>query len=190
MEDLRDLSHSDSVTGVFNRRHFDVRLSEEIARARRFARPLSLLVLDLDGFKQVNDSFGHLAGDRVLRQVATFIKRSVRSIDVFCRLGGDEFAVLMPDTGSGECEGLAARLGDALSAKKFRSVRKSADLALTVSVGGAVFPDHASREDRLLACADQALLDAKRAGRNRFVMHEPDPADETAEYESQGQVPA
>ncbi|MEW5874896.1 MAG: GGDEF domain-containing protein [Candidatus Zixiibacteriota bacterium] len=189
MEDLRDLSHTDAITGIFNRRHFDVRLSEEIARARRFGRPLSLLILDLDNFKQVNDSFGHLAGDRVLRQVATFIKKSVRSIDVFCRLGGDEFAVLMPDTGSEECDGLAARLGEAVASKKFRSIRKTADLTITISIGGAVFPDHAGREDRLVACADQALMDAKRAGRNRFILHEPDSLGDSQDLEVTGTIP-
>lgn len=178
MEDLRDLSHTDSVTGVFNRRHFDVRLAEEAARARRFGRPLSLLILDLDDFKQVNDTHGHLAGDRVLKQVAAFIRRSVRSIDVFCRLGGDEFAVLMPDTGAEECAGLATRLCQAIAAKRFRTVRKVTDLSLSISIGGVLFPDHTNREDRLVRFADSALMVAKRGGRNCYVQYEPDPSDE------------
>ena len=173
LDHLRELSHIDSLTGVFNRRYFNLRLAEEVARAQRFGRPLALAIADLDHFKPLNDTRGHQAGDIILQQVSQLVRRAVRSIDILCRLGGDEFAVLMPDTDAAECAILGERLRRVVSGGDFSLPDESESLALGVSLGGAVFPDHADSPERLLWCADMALLEAKRSGGNRFVFHQP-----------------
>lgn len=176
LEQLRELSHIDTLTNIFNRRYFNLRLSEEVARATRFERPLSLSICDLDRFKDLNDTHGHQVGDAILRYTAQTLRRSVRSIDIVCRLGGDEFAILMPDTDGDECGLLADRLRAALAAGSFTLGRRLSGgeaLNLQLSVGGASFPCHAERAERLLWCADMALLEAKRRGGNQFVLSDP-----------------
>lgn len=176
LDQLRELSYIDTLTNVFNRRYFNHRLTEEVARASRFGRALSLAICDLDRFKILNDTHGHQAGDVVLRYLAQTLRRSVRAIDIVSRLGGDEFAVLMPDTGAEECGALADRLRQAVSSGGFAlggRDSKSGAVDLKLSVGLAVFPQHAERPERLLWCADMALLEAKRSGGNRFVLCDP-----------------
>lgn len=176
LEQLRELSHIDTLTNIFNRRYFNLRLSEEVARATRFARPLSLSICDLDRFKALNDTHGHQVGDAILRYTAQTLRRTVRAIDIVCRLGGDEFAILMPDTDADECRILAERLRQALAAGRFTLGRGQSGgevLNLQLSLGGASFPRHAERAERLLWCADMALLEAKRQGGNLFVLSDP-----------------
>lgn len=176
LDQLRELSYIDTLTNVFNRRYFNHRLTEEVARASRFERALSLAICDLDRFKFLNDTHGHQAGDVVLRYLAQTLRRSVRAIDIVSRLGGDEFAVLMPDTDAEECGALAERLRQAVSSGGFTlggRDSKSSAIDLRLSVGVAVFPRHAERPERLLWCADMALLEAKREGGNKFVMCDP-----------------
>lgn len=167
---IRELSHIDTLTGTFNRRHFNLRLTAEIDRARRFERPLSLMIADLDGFKVLNDTHGHQAGDIALRYVAQSIRCSVRSIDVLCRLGGDEFAVLMPDTDAEHCAVLADRLRGVVAQREFPIGGSGEPARFRLSLGGAVFPLHAEKAERLLWCADMALLEAKRQAGDRFVI--------------------
>jgi diguanylate cyclase (GGDEF)-like protein len=173
LERVRELSHIDMLTGIFNRRHFSVRLNEEIDRARRFERPLALLITDLDSFKSLNDARGHQAGDVVLRYVAQLIRHTVRSIDILCRLGGDEFAVLMPDTDMARSDILAERLRRTIAAREFAIGGTGEAVRLRVSSGGAVFPQHADQAERLLWCADMALLEAKRRGGDQVVFFDP-----------------
>jgi diguanylate cyclase (GGDEF)-like protein len=155
----------DPLSGAFNRRHFFVRLEEELQRARRHQIPIALLILDIDDFKKVNDSFGHLAGDTVIRDVAEILRRSVRVFDVCARLGGEEFAIIMP----GSAEASSARIADRI--REHIEAYRSSDPSLTgaqmtVSVGLAVSAaDTTARE--LIEHADQALYAAKRAGKNR-----------------------
>jgi diguanylate cyclase (GGDEF)-like protein len=172
LERLRELSHIDFTTGVFNRRYFDLRLTEEINRARRFQRPLSLAVLDIDNFKALNDTYGHQAGDSILRRVAECIRWTTRSIDVFCRLGGDEFAVLMPDANLLENPHLGERLRAVLARLHLTIEGLPEGLTVAISIGGAVFPQHCDDESRLIWCADMALLEAKQKGRDRFILYE------------------
>ena len=173
MEHLRELSHIDAVTGVFNRRYFNLRLAEEVARARRFARPLALLIADLDQFKPLNDSLGHQAGDLVLRYVGQAVHHAVRAIDIVCRLGGDEFAVLLPDTEATESQQLAERLCRVVRTARLPLAARGGRIVVTLSasLGGAVYPSDAAEAERLLWCADMALLDAKRCGGDRYVFH-------------------
>jgi len=169
LERVRELSHIDTLTQTFNRRHFNVRVTEEVDRARRYGRPLSLLIADLDGLKALNDSRGHQAGDIVLRYIAQTIRHTVRSIDILCRLGGDEFAILMPDTDQGRCQVLAERLRQTVAERAFTIGGLGDPVRLGLSLGGAVFPVHSDQPDRLLWCADMALLEAKRRSGDRVV---------------------
>ena len=176
LEQVRELTYIDTLTNVFNRRYFNHRLAEEVARAGRFSRPLALAICDLDRFKSLNDMYGHQAGDVILRYMAQALRRSVRTIDIVCRLGGDEFAVLMPDTDVEECRLLADRLRQAISSGGFTLGGRDSGAGavdLRLSIGVAVFPRHAERPERLLWSADMALLEAKRGGGNCFIICDP-----------------
>ena len=156
----------DPLTGLFNRRYFDARLQEEIGRARRYNLDLSLLNIDVDNFKSLNDSHGHLAGDAVLRGLAKVLRRSVRVFDVCIRCGGDEFAILAPGSGASNAAQTAERIR-----QQVESYRPEAappvppDLRVTVCIGGTVLtPDVSSR--KFVAAADRALYVAKASGKN------------------------
>jgi two-component system cell cycle response regulator len=171
LEHWRALSHVDPITEVFNRRYFDLRFAEEVARSHRFKRPLSLAVLDIDNLKAVNDSYGHQMGDSVLRRTARCARRAIRSIDVFCRLAGDEFAILMPDADLTRHPGFGERLCGVLTRRHTVANEMPAEVTVTVSMGGAVMPDHGDDPERLLWCADVALLNAKQKGRGCFLLY-------------------
>lgn len=159
------LAVTDAVTGVHNR-HFLMRhLTTTVRRAYDHQRPASILMLDIDHFKQVNDDFGHAAGDRVLRAVAERITTSVRAVDLVARYGGEEFVVIMPDTAIADAHAIAERVRRAVSDLPFTEAGRSRHL--TVSIGVAGLGDADVEGDDLLARADAALYLAKRAGRNR-----------------------
>ncbi len=163
----------DALTGVYNRRHFDERLASECAAARRHARALSLLLIDIDDFKPVNDRHGHPVGDDVLRSTAQALKEGVRQEDLVFRYGGEEFAVLLRETGLDGALRLAARL-----CKKVARLRHGPadgpEIKVTISVGVAAYaPD--TDEQQFLQLADSGLYQAKRTGKNRAIAA--DPAD-------------
>jgi diguanylate cyclase (GGDEF)-like protein len=158
-EGLKLLSQQDALTGLGNRRLLHERLRYEIARHRRHGRRFSLLALDLDGFKQINDRFGHPAGDEILKEVARSMERAVREQDTVVRVGGDEFCVLVPETSWEDAEHLAKRLRRSVS-----GAVGGLD-ALSVSVGYAVFPDEGWTPEHLIARADQAGIESKRRSR-------------------------
>jgi len=170
---LEALSYTDATTGIFNCRFFKRRLGEEITRARRFDRPLSLVIFDLDDFKILNDTYGHLAGDQILREIAELLLVTIRSIDIACRYGGDEFVVIMPETEGKDCICFTHRLQRTILDHTFRLGRGGENEQISVSMGTAVFPSHADGPERLFWCADMAMLSAKEAGRNQVVMYEP-----------------
>ncbi|MFN7781113.1 MAG: GGDEF domain-containing protein [Lysobacterales bacterium] len=160
---LRDLADTDALTGVSNRRHFDRLLREGFERALLTGRRLSVLLIDVDHFKQVNDEQGHLAGDEVLRQLGTLLQRAVRSDTVVARYGGEEFAVITPG-GLADAVGLGERLR--------RAVEDGA--SIRVSIGVASFEASLDRDEpALLARADRALYAAKTGGRNRVESDPP-----------------
>lgn len=165
--ELADLTLRDPLTGVGNRRLLAERLRYELARHRRTGRELALLVLDLDGFKEVNDQLGHPAGDRLLTGVADALVATVRDGDTVVRHGGDEFCVVAPETGELEAQGLAERIHGALAAIE------GLDGPLTATVGGAVFPKDAPTAELLLAAADSAERVAK-SGRHRQLRLQPE----------------
>lgn len=161
--ELRAATVTDALTGAYNRRGFDQRLAAELERAARFRQPLSLLLLDIDLFKQHNDAYGHPAGDEVLRTVVRLLQAHVRATDVVARQGGDEFAIVLPNT---------ERDGALIMAERFREAVESAiwpGQSVTITVGAATLPAASEEGDKLLAWADEALYAAKEAGRNRVV---------------------
>ena len=163
-EEARALADRDPLTGFFNHRYLHERFGQEAVRARRGHRPLSLLMLDLDDFKLVNDSFGHLLGDDVLRWTADLIRKTLRASDVPARYGGDEFAILLPDADHDEAAATAARLRNAFASGAF-----SRDGRLTVpvgvSIGAATFPADGRTAAELIAVADAGLYRMKRSAR-------------------------
>lgn len=171
---LENLSITDALTGIANRRHFEWRLSEEIERARRYKYPLSTLMLDLDHFKQVNDNYGHQIGDIVLQQVAQRLRRILRRTDFLARYGGEEFIVLAPQTPADRALILAERLRQVIAESPF-PIADNLQIHITISIGVAVFPDHAQNENELVRAADAALYKAKQTGRNRVCLFEPEP---------------
>jgi two-component system cell cycle response regulator len=165
LEALRRLATHDPLTGLLNRREFDRILEEESTRALRFGRSLALVMLDIDHFKLINDTYGHPAGDEVLRTVARRLADGVRSVDRIVRFGGEEFALLMMETDRAAALEAAQRIGADLA--KDALVVADKPLRVTVSAGVAVLPADAKSGPALLAAADKALYEAKAGGRNR-----------------------
>ena len=154
----------DPVSGLFNRRYFHVRLEEELERARRHQIPVALLMLDIDDFKRVNDTFGHLAGDTVIHETAEIVRRSVRLFDVCTRYGGEEFAIVMPGSSAQAAANVAERIRQRIEVYR-SSDPVLASLSITVSIGVAVSVTEMSPRD-FLDRADHALYEAKRSGKN------------------------
>jgi diguanylate cyclase (GGDEF)-like protein len=163
---VRQLAYRDGLTGVFNRRYFDSRLVEEITRAARYGGGVSVLLIDLDHFKKINDEFGHMLGDDVLRAVSTIFLRNLRKVDVVCRYGGEEFAVVLPATQGGSAASVADKLRRAVASAHFAGV----SIPVTVSIGVAEFPANGITRDDIVRSADAALYQAKDAGRNRVCL--------------------
>lgn len=163
---LHALAHTDPLTQLVNRRALTIRLVTEMERVRRYNAPLSMLLVDIDHFKLVNDTYGHLAGDEVLATVATLLQRAVRSVDMVARYGGEEFVVVLPETGRQGAVAFAERIREKIAAHGFR-MREPHDIHITASIGVASYPSPRldSVED-LFRAADIALYRAKGSGRN------------------------
>jgi diguanylate cyclase (GGDEF)-like protein len=162
--ELATMAITDSLTQLHNRRHFIERGEQEFARAARAGAPLGLLLCDVDHFKQVNDSYGHHAGDRVLQEVARLVRDAVRQGDVVARWGGEEFVVLLPDADYGASMRVAEKLRTVVESKAFSGT--GAPITISIGVGGYPAPGVDSLFS-LIEIADQALYRAKQAGRNR-----------------------
>lgn len=161
---------TDPLMGIFNRRHLDDRVIHEVARARRYDLPLSLLILDLDHFKQVNDTYGHQTGDAVLKQLGELVVQTVRISDVPARYGGEEIVVITPGTGLEGAEILATRLREKIESSTFVPEQKDREhLRCTVSIGVATLKEGIEDGPGLVGAADKALYRAKEEGRNRVV---------------------
>jgi diguanylate cyclase (GGDEF)-like protein len=169
-EDLRKISITDSLTDLYNRRFFQDRINEEIERSRRHGLPVSLIMLDIDNFKQYNDTYGHLAGDEALRLTAATIKNSVRNIDRVARYGGEEFAVILPMTEIAAARDIAERIRSGVAGRYFPDDALRATVKLTASLGIASFPQHADNLFDLVGNADKALYIAKLNGKNRAAV--------------------
>ncbi|MBI4602870.1 MAG: GGDEF domain-containing protein [Planctomycetes bacterium] len=191
-ESILSYVNVDEVTAVYNRRYFNETLVHEVRRARRYGNPLSLLIVDIDDFKLVNDAWGHLEGDAVLRRLGRLLRENTRQTDSVCRFGGDEFALLLPEASGAEAYALAERIRRAPSRSglvpgREEKVRpgpslvessgedagaegREASRVLTLSIGGATYPTDCDEAEELVALADQMCLDAKRLGKNRVQM--------------------
>jgi diguanylate cyclase (GGDEF)-like protein len=162
---LKETSFKDEVTGLYNRRFFSLRLEEELSRYRRFNHPVSVVLLDLDGFKAVNDDFGHAVGDDTLRDIAQILMKHSRGINVVSRYGGDEFAVLLVETSKAGARLYADRIREVVAKYPF-----SHGKVITASFGVASLPDdEAATAEDLFRAADDALYAAKRGGKNQVA---------------------
>ncbi len=169
-EKLELLTKLDGLTGIANRRHFDYMLQREWKAAARDSKPFSLIIFDIDCFKQYNDCYGHLAGDDCLRQVAQFARDSInRPKDMVARFGGEEFAIILPDTDEKGAEMIAEKICKGVAELKIKHEQSKASEYVTISLGIAVAPivDLTSVPDDLIAKADKALYQAKQQGRNQ-----------------------
>ncbi|MBR1217554.1 diguanylate cyclase [Bradyrhizobium sp. U87765 SZCCT0131] len=173
--EVADLALIDDLTGIANRRHFLVRLSESCARASRANEPFALLTLDIDGFKAINDSYGHAAGDECLRLFTRTVQSRLRVDDLFARSGGDEFCVILPATSLSDAALVARNLIKAC--RKIHVAWNGQTIPLTTSVGIAIWSSDVGRDaQQLIAAADKALYIAKKQGRDRLAVHEELPA--------------
>jgi len=157
---LTQLTVVDPLTGVYNRRYLEMRLENEIKRAERKGYPVSLLMIDADNFKQINDNYGHPEGDSALKQLSQKLRAFVRHEDIVARYGGDEFCVVLPDTDKNATMEVASRLCQA-----------SHDAKLPISIGYATYPADAANSEELIKVADQALLEAKKQGKSKVVCY-------------------
>jgi diguanylate cyclase (GGDEF)-like protein len=169
--DARRLSVTDPLTGAGNVRHLTASLNREVERAHRFGRTLSVLMLDLDHFKRVNDLAGHDFGDAVLREFAARLHGCVREVDLVARRGGEEFTVVLPETGSAGAQAVARRILERVASQPFRHGGLSR--SVTTSIGVASYPEHADSAAAVMHAADVALYEAKRTGRDRWCVAPP-----------------
>lgn len=173
---LRKLSITDGLTELFNHRHIHQLLREEFERSRRTGEPMAVAMLDLDRFKQVNDTYGHPTGDVILYETAQILKETAREIDMVGRYGGEEFIVILPDTDEDAAAKFAERVRGQVAEHVYRD--ETTEVRMTVSSGVASFPEAAvEEEETLLKRADEALYRAKESGRNRVVRASELPAD-------------
>jgi len=166
VERVKQLAYLDGLTGIFNRRFFDLRILEEIERARRYGTGMAIIMVDIDQFKRLNDEFGHLLGDEVLRQVSSLFHRQLRKIDVVCRYGGEEFAILLTQTNAQQAMTIAEKLRRTIEKWQFPGVPRT----VTISAGVAAFPTHGTTRDEMIRAADTGLYVAKQAGRNHVCL--------------------
>ncbi|MCW5829591.1 MAG: diguanylate cyclase [Deltaproteobacteria bacterium] len=165
---MEQLATTDGLTGLCNHRHFQERITVELERAQRSAQPLSLILLDIDHFKKVNDTYGHPCGDEAIRRLAAVLRNQARQIDLAARYGGEEFVLLLPDTPASGAKAVAERIRNEFQKETFYGPGGEAFQA-TVSLGLAVYPRDAKKKADIIDRADKALYHAKRTGRNRLV---------------------
>src|SRR5204863_3688293 len=173
----------DPKTGLFNARHFASALAEELGRAERFERPLSLIMADLDLLRDINNSYGHLAGDAVLKGIAEIFRAQLRHFDVPARFGGEEFSILLPETPPEDAFEIAERIRRAVAAATFDIDTSSEPIRATVSIGVAGYPKDAHDANELIHQADLAVYRAKLQGRNRVLGASSEPLLINAERE-------
>jgi len=170
---LKALATQDELTGLYNHRTFYMILREEVERIKGEDGLLSLLMLDIDHFKQINDTYGHQAGDAILRELGKLLKQNTRKVDKAFRYGGEEIMILMPDTNERISMEIAERLRRLIAAYHF-DTSKGTSINITISIGVACYPQHATTLDDLVSAVDTALYTAKRRGRNRVYCYGPD----------------
>jgi two-component system, cell cycle response regulator len=168
---LKELAVRDGLTGTYNHRYFYEKLSEEITRWKRYGRKFTLVIIDLDFFKSVNDTYGHVVGDHVLRETADFLKARLRNVDVVARYGGEEFGIILPETDLKDAHMVLRRIYERLGQWKIKVPGIEEEIRITFSAGLATCPDDGDDEKTLVAHADKALYYAKESGRNQFILY-------------------
>jgi len=168
-EEAQRLSLTDGLTGTWNRRYFQMQFRQVLATATRFDRPFSFLMLDLDHFKQANDTYGHQRGDAILIEFSRRVKKALREVDTFARYGGEEFIVLLPETDEVGALTTGEKIREAIRSQPFAALGEE-PVPITVSIGVASYPAHGDSFQVLVEAADQALYAAKQAGRDRVVV--------------------
>ncbi len=163
----RRLAITDELTGLYNYRHLQHRLDDEVERARRYHKDVSLIMIDVDDFKCFNDTHGHIAGDRALAELGTTIRTSVREVDLVARYGGEEFAVVLPETDPAGAFVVAEKIRESVAEHEFADADGQTGPRLTISLGLATYPAHADSKEMLLRQSDDALYQAKNGGKNR-----------------------
>ncbi|PIW63424.1 MAG: hypothetical protein COW13_01820 [Candidatus Omnitrophica bacterium CG12_big_fil_rev_8_21_14_0_65_50_5] len=166
-EIVKHKSDTDALTDLWNHGFFQSQLNEEIENHRRNSRPLSLVMLDIDNFKKLNDVYGHQTGDMILKGIANVLKESSRQQDYICRYGGEEFSLILTDTNKEQGHAIAERVRKHIEGLAFPTPKSETPLKVTVSLGLAAFPDNASAKDDLIAKADKAMYIAKFSGKNQ-----------------------
>ncbi|MBA3021553.1 MAG: diguanylate cyclase [Propionicimonas sp.] len=164
-EELRELSTRDALTGLYNRRFLEESFRRELLRAERTGHPVGVIMGDLDHFKAINDRFGHLAGDEVLRVFGSLVEHNARASDITCRFGGEEFLIILPGMTEEKASERAEQLRRTIEASQV--IYGESQITVTASFGVAAFPHHGRTTDELIAAADRALYSAKAGGRNR-----------------------
>jgi two-component system cell cycle response regulator len=164
-----EMALTDPLTGLFNRRYMETHVGTLVDRSAARGKPLSVLILDIDYFKSINDTFGHDAGDDVLREFADRLKKSIRGIDLACRYGGEEFVVVMPDTDLGVAALVGERIRRRIASEPFPVGQGARQVEVTISVGIAARMGPQDNASQILKRADEALYRAKRDGRNRVA---------------------
>lgn len=167
----KELARTDGLTGLFNYRYFHERLEDEIHRAKRYQRTLSLIMLDVDNFKHFNDTYGHPIGDAILKKIAAIIKESIRDVDMVSRYGGEEFTVMLPETDTVRALPLAERIRRSIEKRTCGTLGIHSKEGAHVSLGIACFPWDAQDKDDLIQRADEAMYTAKAKGKNRVVTY-------------------
>ena len=168
-KEVRELAIHDALTGLFNRHYLNERLDAEYSRAERAGHPISFLLMDIDHFKEVNDTYGHQAGDYALKTIAQIIMAQIRKSDIACRFGGEEFMIILPDTGPESAIQKADAFRKSISDRVYEFGGK--EFSITISIGIAVYPVNGTENDQILSKADAALYEAKRAGRDQVILY-------------------
>ena len=166
--ELHQISITDSLTGLYNRKHLMETLDKEVTRSERYSHPFSLLVIDIDHFKKYNDTYGHLAGDEVLRRLASVFKETIRSSDYAARYGGEEFIIILPEISPEQGAEAAERIRCKVAEQRFEGDGEA--IAVTISVGVASYPENGEDAETVIRNADEALYEAKKLGRNQVVL--------------------
>lgn len=167
MEILLNLSNIDGLTGIYNRRHFDERLVQEFKRHSRKDQHFSVVLMDIDNYKEINDNYGHLSGDIVLQEIAKFLRLALREQDIVARYGGDEFAVILPETGKEGAVTVLSRIARDIASRSFPAASGETVPKVTISAGVSSYPVDGLTPEDLVSQADEALYRAKKGGRDQ-----------------------
>jgi diguanylate cyclase (GGDEF)-like protein len=170
-ERMASLIIKESLTGLFNQIYVRQRLEEEIYRSKRYGHALSVLMIDLDNFKELNDRFGHTAGDHLLKYFSQLLIETIRPSDIAARYGGEEFLILLPETDKEEAHAVAERLRKRISLYPFRIDSRKEDVLFTISAGVSTYPEYGQSGDELITLADIALYQAKKEGKNKVAIY-------------------